>query len=65
VLPLEGQRRALRVVFVVGPGRARSVRELRKFPLQRGHSLSRAPALGQQQFARVRHRLTSGLVEVA
>jgi len=55
VLPLEGQRRALRVVLVVGPARARGVRELRELPLQRGHPLPRADPLGQQQLARVTH----------
>jgi hypothetical protein len=39
VLPLEGQRRALRVVLVVGSARARGLREFGELPLQRGHPL--------------------------
>jgi hypothetical protein len=45
VLPLEGQRRTLRIVLVVGPGRARRVRELPELPLQRGHPPQRTRPL--------------------
>jgi hypothetical protein len=55
VLPLEGQRRALRVVLVVGPARARRLGEYGELPLQRRRLLHRTRPLGQQQLARVSH----------
>jgi hypothetical protein len=55
MLTLERQRRALRVVLVVGPARARGLGEVRELPPQRGHPPERARPLGQQQLARVRH----------
>jgi len=56
VLPLEGQRRALRIVLVVGPAGARGLRDHGELPLQRRDPLPRASLLGQQQFPRGRHR---------
>jgi len=55
VLPLEGQRRALGIVLVVCPARARRLRESRELPLQGGHLPHRTRPLRQQQFARVSH----------
>jgi hypothetical protein len=55
VLPLEGQRRALRIVLVVGPARARGLRERRELALQRGHPPQRVRPLGGQQVARINH----------
>jgi hypothetical protein len=55
VLPLEGQRGALRVVLVIGPARAGRLREFGELPLQRGHPPQRVRPLRQQQFARVGH----------
>ena len=46
VLPLERERRALRVVLVVGPGRTRRLRQPGELPLQRGHPLPGARLLG-------------------
>jgi hypothetical protein len=55
MLPFEGQRRALRVVLVIGPAGARRLREHGELPLQRRHPTQRARPLGQQQLARVSH----------
>jgi hypothetical protein len=73
VLPLEGQRRTLGIMLVIGPGRARGLGDGVELPLQRRH-----PAPGQRLFrheplARGRHapdpngrgRLTSWAVHVA
>ena len=56
VLPLEGQRRALRVVLVVGPGRAGRLGQPGELPLQRRHPLPRPPPLLLQPLP---HRITS------
>jgi len=45
VLPLEGQRRALRIMLVVGAGRARGLGDAVELPLQR-----RDPAPGPRPF---------------
>ena len=55
MLPLEGQRRTLRVVLVIGAARAGRLRESRELPLQGGHLPHRTRPLRQQQFARVSH----------
>jgi len=49
VLALERERRALRVMLVVGPGRAGRLGQPGELPLQRRHPLPRAGPLGQQQ----------------
>jgi len=46
VLPLEGQRRALGIVLVIGPGRARGLGDTLELPLERGHPPQRARPLG-------------------
>ena len=55
VLALERERRALRVVLVVGPGRTRRLRQPREIPLERGHPLPGARLLGQQYLTLRRH----------
>jgi hypothetical protein len=55
VLALEGERRALRIVLVVGPGRARGLRQAGELPLERGRPLPGARLLRQQELARVGH----------
>jgi hypothetical protein len=46
MLTLERERRTLRVVLVVGPGRTSRLRQPRELPLERGHSLPGAGLLG-------------------
>ena len=58
MLPLERERRALRIVLVVGPGRAGRLGQPGELPLQRGHPLPGAGPLGQQELARGRHAPT-------
>ena len=55
VLPLERERRALRVVLVVGPGRAGRLGQPGELPLQRGLPLPRPGPLSQQKLTRGRH----------
>jgi hypothetical protein len=75
VLSLERERRALRVVLVVGPGRTGRLGQPGELPLQRRRPLPRPLSLGQQPLARRRHacdpklsganKLTPATVEVA
>jgi hypothetical protein len=51
MLPLEGQRRALRVVLVVGPGRAGRLGQRGELPLQRRHPRPRPPPFLLQPLA--------------
>jgi hypothetical protein len=55
VLPLEGQRRALRIMLVVGPARARGLRDPGELPLQRRDPLPHPGPLSQQHLPRGRH----------
>lgn len=48
-LPLECQRRALGIVLVVSPGRARGLGEVAEFALQRRNPLGGALPLAEQQ----------------
>ena len=55
VLPLERERRALRVVLVVGPGRAGRLGQPGELPLQRGHPQPRPLPLAEQHLPRRLH----------
>ena len=55
VLPLERERRALRVVLVVGPGRASRLGQPGELPLQRGHPQPRPLPLAEQHLPRRLH----------
>jgi len=56
MLPLEGERGALRIVLVVGPGRAGRLGQPGELPLQGRHPLPRPPSLFLQPLA---HPVTS------
>jgi hypothetical protein len=67
VLPLEGERGALRVVLVVGPVRAGGLGDVGELPLKHPDPVDGARLFGQQQVARAVHEssLTSTLGQVA
>jgi hypothetical protein len=58
VLPLEGQRGALGVVLVVGPGRSGGLGDGVELPLQRRHPTPGTLAFRREQLARGRHAPT-------
>ncbi len=57
MLAFERERRTLRVVLVVGPGRTGRLGQPGEFPFQRGHPQPGAGLLGQQELARALHVL--------